>query len=93
MKTRNNLFIIGLICTWLCLPFAAKAQVTIGAEDVPNESAVLELKASDKGLLLPRVELTSTTSFAPLKAHVEGMTVYNAKANGTGATAVVEGIY
>jgi hypothetical protein len=34
------------------------------------------------GLALPRVELTSTTSYAPLKTHVAGMTVYNTKTLG-----------
>jgi uncharacterized protein (TIGR02145 family) len=59
------------------------AQVRIGGTDDPNQSAILDLNASDAtkngtlGLVLPRVELTSTTSSAPLEAHVEGMTVYN----------------
>lgn len=47
----------------------------------PNKDAVLDLNNSDgtntKGLLLPKVALTSTTSFAPLSAHVKGMHVYN----------------
>jgi len=42
-----------------------------------NSNSVLELESSNKGLLLPRMALTSTTAFAPLSAHVAGMTVYN----------------
>ncbi|WP_428229032.1 hypothetical protein [Flavobacterium sp.] len=42
---------------------------------------------------MPRIALTSTTSFAPLTAHVAGMTVYNTATAGTGATAVVPGYY
>jgi hypothetical protein len=74
----------------LCLLSAAsvKAQVRIGGLSNPNPSAVLDLNATDAtnngalGLALPRVELTSTTSYAPLKAHVAGMTVYNTKLTG-----------
>src|SRR5690606_38623309 len=42
-----------------------------------DANAMLEIEATDKGVLLPRVELESTTSASPLSAHVEGMTVYN----------------
>lgn len=48
---------------------------TTGAQ--PNSSAGLDVDFPDKGLLIPRVSLTSTTSFAPLSAHVAGMFVYN----------------
>ncbi len=55
-----------------------QAQVKIGEnpKDI-NDSSILEMETKDKGMLLPRVELQETTKFAPLKAHVEGMTVYN----------------
>jgi hypothetical protein len=43
----------------------------------PNTSAGLDVDFPDKGVLIPRVALTSTTSFAPLAAHVAGMVVYN----------------
>ncbi len=65
------------------------AQVTIGSNSVPNSGAVLDLiSGGDKGLLMPRVALTSTRVFGPLKSsdgnvyatylnHTAGMTVYN----------------
>lgn len=55
------------------------AQSKIGGTSPEiNASAILELDSeSDKGLLLPRVALESTSLAAPLTAHVEGMTVYN----------------
>lgn len=43
----------------------------------PNANAGLDIDFPDKGLLIPRVSLTSTSSFAPLSAHVAGMIVYN----------------
>ncbi len=54
------------------------AQVKIGGTDgTPNPNAMLEVQATNKGILLPRVALTSTAAFAPLSGHVQGMTVYN----------------
>lgn len=52
------------------------AQTGIGT-DTPNENAVLDLTSSNKGLLIPRVELTSSISPIPLTVHVAGMNVYN----------------
>ena len=43
----------------------------------PNASAGLDIDFTNMGLLIPRVNLVSTTSFAPLSAHVAGMVVYN----------------
>ncbi len=68
--------------------YCVKAQVTIGSNATPDANALLDLKnqsdvnASTKGLLLPRVQLTSTSSYAPLNAHVLGMVVYNTKTTG-----------
>ncbi|MTG97661.1 MULTISPECIES: hypothetical protein [Myroides] len=74
---------IYLSITLALLATAGFAQTKIGVvgnsnPDV-NTNAVLELDAINKGLLLPRVELTKTTEATPLNAHVEGMTVYNTK--------------
>ena len=54
------------------------AQVKIGDQVTTlNPNSLLELQSTNKGVLFPRVALTGTTSFAPLSAHVPGMTVYN----------------
>lgn len=58
----------------------SNAQVTIGGNIPPNENALLDLQeqgVTTKGLLLPRVALERTTSFAPMQAHNQGMAVYN----------------
>ena len=55
---------------------SSSAQVGIGTS-TPNSDAILELSSTTKGLLLPRVALTATTSFAPLAAHTLGMSVFN----------------
>ncbi|MFV0390880.1 MAG: hypothetical protein ACK5KP_03195 [Paludibacteraceae bacterium] len=72
-------FFIGMVI----LSDTLQAQVTLGSNTAPNGNAILDLKntadenASTKGLLLPRVMLTSTTAYAPLTAHVAAMVVYN----------------
>ncbi|WP_310994039.1 hypothetical protein [Aequorivita marina] len=84
---KTVVFIFTFFSTAACY-----AQVGIGTTD-PDGDALLELFSNNKGLLMPRVALTSTTSFAPLSAHVMGMTVYNTATNGSGVTAVSEGFY
>ena len=43
-----------------------------------DTNAVLELESTNKGLLLPRVALTSTSSISPMTGTLtSGMTVYN----------------
>lgn len=88
------------IATLMVLTLAgtvAKAQVVeqkVGDNNlIMNQNAVLEIESSNRGLLLPRLALKATDAFAPLTAHVEGMTVYNTVTAGTGVTAVTPGYY
>lgn len=59
----------------LCL--TSQAQVTIGSNDAPHISAILELKSSDKGFLGPRVALTSQTDQVTIPSPAVGLLVYN----------------
>jgi trimeric autotransporter adhesin len=73
---KNVHFCIVVIC--LLFTGSVLAQVKIG--DTPttiNSNSLLELETTNKGLLLPRIALTSTISASPLSAHVAGMSVYN----------------
>ncbi|MGL5274072.1 hypothetical protein SAMN04488018_10292 [Myroides marinus] len=56
------------------------AQTKIGTSPDINADAMFEVESTNKGLLLPRVELKSTKEAAPMSTHVAGMTVYNMKA-------------
>lgn len=74
--------------------YLTQAQVKIGDNSANvNASSVLEIESTNKGLLFPRVGLTSTASPNPLASFVEGMTVYNTATAGTGTTAVSPGLY
>lgn len=69
------LLVLVLAC---CSTAAVKAQVKVGNNPRNLQpDAALEIESANKGLLLPRLALTSTTSFAPMSAFVQGMFVYN----------------
>jgi hypothetical protein len=54
------------------------AQVKVGNNpSAANPDAVLEIESTNKGLLLPRLALVSTTLAAPLSNFVKGMIVYD----------------
>lgn len=67
------------------LAITAQAQLKLGNNiGTINANSVLELEHTTKGMLLPRVSLTSTTSYSPLSATiVAGFMVYNTNAAAT----------
>jgi hypothetical protein len=83
--------------------FIATAQVKIGANPTTiDPNSLLELESTTQGLLYPRVELTSTTSYLPLIAinpvtlldqKQAGMTVYNIATTISGTNDVTPGLY
>lgn len=76
--TKNSLLKTLIFATTIILGLDIQAQMKIGNNPTTiNANSVLEIESTNKGLLLPRIGLTSTTSFAPLAAHIAGMTVYN----------------
>jgi hypothetical protein len=71
------------------ITYSTFAQTGIGTT-TPNASAKLDVNASDKGFLPPRVALTATNVFAPVTglsgstalATAAGLLVYNTTSNG-----------
>lgn len=61
--------------------------------NTPNSNAILDVTSSNKGLLIPRVALSSTTSASPLGGFVAGMMVYNTATAGTSPNNVTPGFY
>ncbi len=78
-------------------------KLKIGANPTTiDANSLLELESTTKGLLYPRVELRSTTSYLPLIAinpvtlldqKKAGMTVYNIATTTTGTNDVTPGLY
>jgi len=74
--------IVGISCT-------AIAQTTGNTEGVsiapnvtpPHPSAMLDIQAADKGLLIPRVSLTSLTDVLTIPSPANSLLVYNAGTN------------
>ena len=65
---KNKLY---MTLTLLCLGVTTIAQVGIGT-DTPNDAAILEIQSTDKGILLPRLELSKISSLS----NVQGLMVY-----------------
>ncbi len=94
---RTGSFRLGVLlafCLFSLFSFNGYTQVGIGTTN-PNTDALLDVDASTTlgGLLLPRVTLSATNNFAPLTAHVAGMTVYNTATAGTAPDNVTPGYY
>ncbi len=62
--------------------FVGYAQMGVGT-DMPDPAAELEVKANNRGLLIPRVSLTDNTDETTITAgNVESLLVYNTSSNG-----------
>jgi hypothetical protein len=51
--------------------------VTIGSSQAPDASAIFDVIAKDKGVLLPRITLTDPTDTITIPTPTEGLLVYN----------------
>ena len=75
------------------------AQVAIGTEAnlTPNTHSILEARSTTKGLLIPRVSLSTLDSKAPVNGTEtnapEGLLVYNTATTGTSPNNVTPGFY
>jgi hypothetical protein len=65
-----------ILLTLLLLPLATYSQVGIGTT-TPDNSSMLEVDATDKGVLVPRVAIANLNTAAPVTAPVESLLVYN----------------
>ena len=69
------------------------AQVAIGT-DTLEDGAIFQMESGSKGLLIPRVELTSRLDVATIHpSQVEGLWVYNTATDGLGNNRVSPGMY
>jgi hypothetical protein len=82
----------SLVVLFLLITFYGHAQTGIGTT-TPNASAKLEIFATDKGFLPPRVALTATNSTSPITSPATGLLVYNTATAGSSPTNVTPGYY
>jgi hypothetical protein len=86
-QNLKNLFLFVF-----ALPLYLLAQVGIGTNS-PNTSAKLEISATDKGFLPPRVTLTSLTDVSTISNPATGLLIYNTASAGTSPNNVTPGFY
>jgi hypothetical protein len=67
---------IFVFCLLIILTTSTKAQVGIGTNS-PNESSKLEINATNKGVLIPRVTLTGITDATTIATPATSLLVYN----------------
>src|SRR5689334_2013830 len=92
MNLKNYAF-VGLFFVSFNLIYSQNVAInTTGA--VANNSAMLDIDATNRGLLIPRVALTATNNNAPIGAGIAtSLLVYNTATSGAGNTAVTPGYY
>ncbi|WP_336733656.1 hypothetical protein [Chryseobacterium sp. VD8] len=93
---RKYFQVNGFITLILFTSFQSNAQVKISnSSGTVNSESILQLENSsnNKGFLLTRIALQSTTLAAPMNAHVAGMIVYNTATAGTAPNNVTPGMY
>jgi len=72
---------------------ATSAQVGIGVTGSVNSSAKLQVDATNKGFLPPRVTLTGTSDASTISTPAIGLLVYNTATAGTAPNNVTPGFY
>jgi hypothetical protein len=77
-------------CINVVMAFSQNAGVGMGS---PHASAALDVAANNKGLLPPRVALTSINDVATIAAPAAGLLVYNTATAGVSPSNVVPGYY
>lgn len=76
-----------LTAFFLIITNGLKAQLNVGSTAAPDASAVLQVTASNKGLRLPQVSLSTTTAFGlsgTSSSATNGMLVWNTNTSITG---------
>ncbi len=76
IKGRNSIYCIAILLLFVSITLKAQ-QVAVGT-DTPEASAALDVNASDKGAIFPRVSLVNVTNgTTPINSPAVGLLVYN----------------
>lgn len=78
----NGILSLLFLVFFQMVGFSQNAGISPTGAIAPDPSAGLDVNFTTKGLLIPRIALTATTSFLPLASHVAGMVVYNTATTG-----------
>ena len=87
---KSFLYLVLLLSS----PFAFSQNVGVNSSgSAPDASAGLDVSFSDKGLLIPRIALTSTTDVTTIASPATSLLVYNTAIAGTAPNDVTPGYY
>ena len=85
-----------LLCSAIFLQFSIVQAQSVGINgdgSAPDASAMLDVKSTTKGMLIPRIALTATNAAGPVVSPITSLLIYNTATNGSGGTAVTPGFY
>jgi hypothetical protein len=88
----KHLSVLAIASVLLLNCKTSNAQVGIGTV-TPSVSAALDITATNKGLLPPRVALTSTADASTISSPATGLLVFNTATAGTSPNIVTPGYY
>lgn len=77
----------------VCSITSAQGVLISSSAGTPDASAGLEVNFTDKGMLIPRVALTSNNSASPVTSPADYLLVYNTATAGSAPNDVVPGFY
>lgn len=81
MKTKLKLVMLAIIMIAVTHIYAQNGVAIGSGTPTPNASALVDMQSSNKGLLIPRVALTSVTDATTISSPATSLLVYN---TGTG---------
>lgn len=83
---------IAFILSVLSFQLTGFSQLGVGTNS-PDASAQLDVAATDKGFLAPRIALTSATDVTTIATPATGLMIYNTATAGTSPNNVIPGYY
>lgn len=89
---KSKIMYKQLLFFFILIRSVSFAQVGIGTASI-DASAKLQIDATNKGFLPPRVSLTSTTDVSTILTPATGLLVYNTNTAGSSPSNVVPGFY
>jgi len=94
MKIKISIIIAAFVCIFQTISNAQNVGVAINANGAaPHSSSMLDINATNKGLLIPRVNLSDLTDNTTITTPAAGLLVYNEAASGTAPNNVTPGFY
>lgn len=75
---------LPILLLLIILPFISNSQVGIGTT-VPSASSMLDINASDRGILIPRVDLENLNSSSPVDNPEKSLLLWNTDAANGGS--------